>query len=136
MTLGIYTGTQSDSGIINFTVNCTAGSPNYTIAINGGNSGSTANRTMKSGSVTLRYALFRDAARTQNWGNVSGTDTYAGNGSVATVNIPVYPRMAAGQFPVPGTYVDTVSTGTKSFTVNATVAANCVISATNLAFGT
>lgn len=135
MTLGIYTGTQSNSGTVNLTVICTAGSGSYTIGISGGSSGNTANRTMKSGAVTLKYALFRDAARTQNWGNVAGTDTYAGSGSVAFVNIPVYPRVAAGQIVAPGTYVDTVSTGSRSFTVTATVAANCLISTTNLAFG-
>ena len=135
MTLGIYTGTQSNAGTMNLTVNCTLFSANYTIGIDGGSSGSTANRTMKSGAVTLNYALFRDAARTQNWGNAAGTDTYAGNGGVTSVTIPVYPRVAAGQIVAPGTYVDTVRTGTRSFTVTATVAANCLISTTNLAFG-
>lgn len=134
MTLGVYMGTQSNSGSTNLVVTCTAGSANYTIPINGGSSGNTANRTMKSGAVTLNYALFRDAARTQNWGNVAG-DSYSGSGSVASVNIPIYPRIVAGQLVAPGTYVDTVATGSRTFTITATVQATCIISATTLAFG-
>lgn len=136
MVLGTYTGAQSTAGSTNLTVNCTTGSSNYTIGLSGGSSGSTTARTMRSGSVTLNYSLFRDTARTQNWGNIAGTDTYAGSGSTPTAVIPIYPRIAAGQLVAPGTYVDTVSTASQSFTVTATVAPSCTISASAMAFGT
>lgn len=136
MSLGVYSGTQSDSGSINLVVTCPAGSANYTLAMNGGSSGSTTARTMASGAVKLNYGLFHDSARTQNWGNVAGTDAYFGNGSVASISIPLYPRIAGGQVVAPGTYVDTMTTGLKTFTVTATVPASCQLSATTLAFGT
>lgn len=136
MILGPYTGVQTDTGSTNLTVTCPAGSANYTIGLSGGSSGVTTARTMKSGTVSLSYGLFRDAARSQNWGNVPGTDTYAGNGSTSNVSVPIFPRILAGQRVAPGTYVDTVSTSSHSFTVKTTVAPSCTISATAMAFGT
>ncbi|WP_255602523.1 Csu type fimbrial protein [Glacieibacterium megasporae] len=135
MTLGPYSGMQVDTGSTNLTVNCTAGSANYTVGLSGGNSGVTTARTMKSGTVVLNYSLSRDAARTQNWGNVAGTDTYAGNGATASVSVPIYPRIAAGQLVAPGTYTDTVSTASKSFTVSATILPSCSISTSAMSFG-
>ena len=136
MILGPYTGVQTDSGSTNLTVTCTAGSANYTLGLSGGSSGVTTARTMKSGAVSLNYGLFRDAARSQNWGNVAGTDTYAGSGATPTAVIPIYPRIPAGQRVAPGTYTDTVSTSTQSFTVTTTIAPSCTIAATAMAFGT
>lgn len=86
--------------------------------------------------VKLNYGLFRDAARGSNWGNVQGTDTYSGRGNVASVSIPVYPRVAGGQLVPPGTYVDTVSTGSRTFTVTAIVPSTCSFTTTVLNFGT
>lgn len=136
MILGPYTGTQTDAGSTNLTVTCSAGSANYTISLSGGSSGVTTARTMKSGAVSLNYGLFHDAVRSQNWGNVAGTDTYAGSGATPTAVIPIYPRISAGQRVPPGTYVDTVSTASQSFTVTTTIAPSCTISATAMAFGT
>lgn len=136
MVIGSYTGAQTDSGSTNLTVNCTAGSANYSIGLSAGSSGNTAARTLKSGTIALAYGLFRDAARSLNWGNVSGTDTYSGNGATSTVSIPIYPRILAGQRVAPGTYVDTISTASQSFTVTATVIAACTIAAAPMAFGT
>lgn len=135
MTLGPYSGTQVDTGSTNLTINCTTGSANYTIGISGGSSGVTTARTMKSGTIVLNYSLSRDAARTQNWGNVAGTDTYAGSGATASVSVPIYPRIAGGQLVAPGTYTDTVSTASKSFTVTATILPSCSISTSPMGFG-
>ena len=136
MILGPYAGAQTDTGSTNLTVTCTSGSASYTIGLSGGSSGVTTARTMKSGALSLNYALFRDASRSQNWGNVAGTDTYAGSGATPTVSIPIYPRILAGQRVAPGTYVDTVNTASQSFTVTTTIAPSCTISATAMAFGT
>lgn len=136
MILGPYTGAQTDSGSTNLTVTCSSGSSNYTVSLSGGSSGVTTARTMKSGTVTLNYGLFRDSARSQNWGNVAGTDTYSGSGATPSVSIPIYPRIPAGQKVPPGTYTDTVSTASHSFTVTTTIAPSCTISATAMAFGT
>src|SRR4051812_6590950 len=55
----------------------------YNVGLNAGNgSGATVTNRMMSGSsgATLPYTLYRDAARTSNWGQTSGTDTVAGVG--------------------------------------------------------
>jgi spore coat protein U-like protein len=81
--------------------------------------------------IELNYALYTDSARTQNWGDTTGTElTGTGN-----ANITVYGRIAASQYVVSGTYTDTVSTATTSFTITATITNNCTIAASNLSFG-
>lgn len=94
------------------TVNCTAGT-DYTIGLNEGvNSTSITaaadNRRMTDGAEFVPYGLYRDAARTQFWGDVIGTDTLAGTGTAADVEIPVYGRAPSTDYP-PGTYIDTVT---------------------------
>ncbi len=82
--------------------------------------------------TTLNYSLFRDSARTQNWGNTTTTEmTGTGNATVT-----VYGRITASQFVISGTYTDTIHTATTSFTVTATISNSCTISAGNLSFGT
>ena len=66
-------------------------------------------RCMQSGAAQLTYALYRDAARTLNWGNTVGTDTLAGTGTGSAQASTVYGRIAAGQLPAPGGYVDTIT---------------------------
>jgi spore coat protein U-like protein len=65
------------------------------------------------------------------------------NGS-NTQTLTVYAQIPAGQYPAMGSYTDTitatvfvggVSFATTTFSVTVTVAANCTISATSLAFG-
>jgi spore coat protein U-like protein len=83
------------------------------------------------GGATLNYQLFQDAARTVIWGN-STSDSVTGTGNA---NLTVYGQITAGQFLAPGTYTDTVSSATTSFSVTAVVQATCAISATPMAFG-
>ena len=61
-----------------FSVLCTVGT-SFTVGLNAGTtSGSTVtNRRMVNGANLLNYSLFRDAGRTNNWGNTPGTDTPA-----------------------------------------------------------
>lgn len=106
---GNYTGVQNDAtGTIE--VNCTNGTP-YTVSLGPGTgSGATTTNRLMTGvpSGTLAYALYRDAGRTQNWGNVIGTDTVAGTGSGAVQTLTAFGRIVAGLTPVSGSYNDTV----------------------------
>lgn len=92
-------------------VNCTTGTP-YTIGLNAGANSTSAtpgagNRRMVSGTNFVPYGLYRDAGRTQFWGETVGTDTLAGTGNASNQSIPVYARVPSTNVPA-GTYVDTV----------------------------
>ena len=80
----------------------------------------------------MSYEIFQDAGRTINWGNTTGTDL-TGTGNAA---VTFYGLITAGQYVVPGTYTDTLTTATTDFIVTAIVAKDCAVTATNLAFGT
>ena len=66
-----------------------------------------------------------NSARTTNWGNTAGVDTVAGTGTGSNQIIYVYAQVLTGQFVAPGTYTDTISSATASFTVTAVVQATC-----------
>lgn len=130
MNFGTYTGALLD-GTSTGRVTC-AGS--WNIPLNAG-SGAGATETLRKmtgpGGAELSYEVFQDAARTINWGNTTGAEmTGTGN-----TNITFYGQILAGQYVVPGTYTDTLSTDTTNFSVTATVAKDCSVTATNLAFG-
>lgn len=130
LNFGTYTGTVLN-GTASGTVTC-AGA--WTMALNAGTgvgATETARKMTGPAGKTLNYQLFTDSARTNNWGNTTGNElTGTGN-----TNITVYGQMAAGQSPTPGTYTDTVTSATASFTITVVVPASCTISATALAFG-
>lgn len=84
----------------------------YTIALNAGTGvgASVATRRLTSGANTLNYALYRDLARTQLWGDGSlGTGMLAGTGTGAAQAITVYGRIPTGQAPALGAYADSVT---------------------------
>ncbi|MFI4969665.1 MAG: spore coat U domain-containing protein [Lysobacterales bacterium] len=87
---------------------CTTGAL-YNVGINGGSSGSVTARTMLNGATPVNYALFRDNARTLNWGTTVGTDTLAGTGNGTTQALTVYGRVPPQTTPAAGTYNDTVT---------------------------
>ncbi|ASU38679.1 spore coat protein [Herbaspirillum sp. meg3] len=107
---GTYSSTQVDqSGTI--AVVCTNGI-SYSIGLDAGagTGATTAVRKLTGSSGgTLNYTLYRDAARTSNWGSTIGTDTQAGNGNGIVQNLTVYGRIPSGQTPQTGTYTDTVT---------------------------
>ncbi|MBG7617845.1 spore coat U domain-containing protein [Herbaspirillum sp. AP02] len=107
---GAYTqSVVNQSGTI--TVLCTNGTA-YNVGLDAGTgTGSTvSNRKMSAaGGGTLNYALYRDAARTNNWGSTIGTDTATGTGSGLTQTLTVYGQIAAAQTPLAGAYSDTVT---------------------------
>ncbi|AMJ55756.1 MULTISPECIES: spore coat U domain-containing protein [Stenotrophomonas] len=94
-------------------LNCSRGTP-YQIALDPGLNASSPtaaadNRRMTNADGGLvPYGLYRDAARTQFWGRVLGTNTVAGTGTAAQQSIPVYGRVASTDVPA-GVYLDTVT---------------------------
>lgn len=113
---GIYDPTSPAATLSSGTVavSCTvpSGHNPVTIALSTGSSGSFASRTLSSGTDTLNYNLYLDAAYTQVWGDGTGgsvTDTqYVTHGQPA-FNATVYGVMPAMQSPGAGTFSDTIT---------------------------
>lgn len=113
---------------------CTPNNTSWYIPLNAGTgSGATVTNRLMTGpnGATLQYALYRNIGRTQNWGN---TQTDALNG-VGDGSFNVYAQLPAGQNAISGTYTDTVSSATTSFTITVTVVNTCTIGASALSFG-
>lgn len=93
-------------------VRCQGQPGSFTVVIGPGVSGNQLARTLTAGGPDiLNYNLYRDAARTQIWGDgtppsfvVSGVRTNRGRPSF--YNYPVYGRVFANQTPNPGVYND------------------------------
>lgn len=86
----------------------------YEIRLSAGQSGSFSNRRLNTGSNNLNYNLYRNAARTQVFGNGTAGTAYVSDGyllsvGVITRNYPVYGRIPAGQNVRAGTYADTIT---------------------------
>ena len=93
------------------TVQCTNGTA-YNVGLDAGTgTGATvSNRKMSaSGGGTLNYALYRDSARSSNWGSTIGTDTLTGTGTGLAQTLTVYGQIPAAQTPLAGSYSDTVT---------------------------
>jgi spore coat protein U-like protein len=93
------------------TVTCTNTTP-YTVSLDaGGGAGATvaARRMTGPASATVTYSLYRDAARTQLWGETIGTDTAAGTGNGSGQALTVYGRVPTQTTPAPGSYTDSVN---------------------------
>lgn len=106
------------SGVIQSTINstsaigvqCTNTTP-YNVGLSAGaGSGATVSlRKMTAASgATVNYQLFRDAARTQTWGDQVGTNTATGTGNGAVQTLTVYGSVPAQTTPAAGSYTDTV----------------------------
>ena len=75
------------------------------------NSASVTARKMKNtgGPQTLNYGIYRNNARTQNWGTTIGVDTLARTGTGAAQVINVRGQLPGPQVPgLSGVYSDTV----------------------------
>ncbi len=92
-------------------VTCTPDVASYSVALGAGaNGATTTTRKMKlaTGADLMNYALYRDAGRTQNWGETIGVDTVSSTGPIATYT--VYGQLPGSQTGVaPGLYSDTVA---------------------------
>jgi spore coat protein U-like protein len=88
----------------------------YTVALSTGNSGTYAQRQMRSGTSTLNYNLFDSATYARMWGNgTAGSALMSGSlivnrGNFATNEAvhPIYGRIPAQQSADSGTYSDQV----------------------------
>ena len=69
------------------------------------------NRKMKGPGASdyLNYSLYRDGARTQNWGETDGVDTVDAVGTGTTVDHAVYGRIPAEQNVNTGAYTDVIT---------------------------
>lgn len=110
LAFGTYSAAQTDAATT-LAVLCTNGT-SYNIGMDAGTGAgaTTASRLMTGTSgATLAYALYSNAGRSTNWGSTVGTDTLAGTGTGLPQTVNVYGRIAAGQYPAPGIYTDTVT---------------------------
>lgn len=123
---------------------------NWSLGINdGSNASGTQNRARVTGTANyLSYELYRDSARTQLWGNTSGTDRFTSASALVltstntnySTTVTYYMRVPAAQYVAAGTYADTVTlslyqgtTGTTllnsaTFPVSVALPATCAIS--------
>jgi spore coat protein U-like protein len=108
-TQGVLSSSRDASGALSLT--CSNTTP-YNVGLNAGSgTGATvASRKMTSGGGgTVNYVLYRDAARTQVWGNTVATDTFSGTGTGAAETVTVYGRVPSQATPAPGSYTDAVT---------------------------
>ncbi len=107
---GNYTGTLAVA-TATIKVICTRTTP-YTIGLNAGTSSGatvTTRRMTDPDGGKLAYWLFRDKARTVNWGETVSVDTHGGLGSGSAQTLNVYAAVSAGQKRLPGPFTDTVT---------------------------
>lgn len=70
---------------------------------------SPTNRRMTLGGAAVVYGLYKDAGRSQPWGDgATPGSTVAGTGTGAAKGYTVYGRVPPQTAPTPGTYSDTV----------------------------
>lgn len=94
------------------TYRCNGNAAPVWISLSRGQSSTFEARTMTKGVDELDYNLYRDAARTQVWGDGSGGTQVAFDLVVpknTDVTLTIYGRIPAGQDVRAGTYTDTVS---------------------------
>ncbi|BDU16231.1 Csu type fimbrial protein [Lysobacter auxotrophicus] len=109
--MGVIGQAVNATGVL--TLTCTK-SATVTIALDAGVSvgAKVASRAMTrmGGTELLQYQLYRDAARTQRWGDGSqGTSTLSLTGAGAAQTATVYGSVPAQNMPPPGTYNDTIT---------------------------
>jgi spore coat protein U-like protein len=142
--LGTYSGSRAATGVTPVSVICPAGMT-YSISVRSGAGSSNTVRTlMGARGARLRYQLFRDAARTQNWGSEIGTDAVSGVGTGSTQRFNLYPALMQESLLPQGHYSDNVTVSVTSargtYSASVPVMANsiglCVsVSSSDLAFG-
>jgi spore coat protein U-like protein len=90
-------------------VRCPPGT-GYTIGLDGGLSGASdpTARQLDSGTNTITYGIYRDAARTQPWGTTIGGNTIPGTGSGNFQDYTAYGRIPQQTTPPPGVFADTI----------------------------
>ena len=64
---------------------------------------------MENGGTPVNYNMYRDAARTLNWGETDTVDTVDATGTGSAVTHTVYGRVPPQATPAANTYTDTVT---------------------------
>lgn len=105
---GTYRSDTVSNGQTPLQVRCTPATF-ASISLNAGSSGNPQARTMRSGTYTLGYQLYRDAAR-QDPINTNGQafELKAENSTGQPVTFTIYGQIPAGQIVAAGNYVDTI----------------------------
>ena len=106
MNFGAYSGIQLDA-TSTVSATCTTGTPYY-IGLHEGRAPGATTSTRKMtgpGGQLLAYSIYRNPARTLNWGKIVPRDAQFGVGSI---NFTAYGRIPAGQFVQSGAYSDTI----------------------------
>jgi spore coat protein U-like protein len=106
---GTYSGAQKDAQS-QISLTCTKHAA-WNIGLSAGTFSGATVTTRKmtgSGGSAMAYSLYRDAARTLNWGNTVATNTLAGTGTGSAQVVPVYGRVPASQTLLSGNYQDTI----------------------------
>ncbi len=108
-TTGVIAANIDQNNLVS--VQCTNGTAyNVGLSAGAGSGATVSNRLMTGpGGATVSYNLYRDAARTQQWGTTVGTNTGTGAGNGQIQTIPVYGRVAPQATPAPGVYTDTIT---------------------------
>jgi spore coat protein U-like protein len=89
-------------------VTCTSNLP-YRVLLNNGLTGTgPTNRKMTLAGSQVTYGLYRNAARTLPWGNISGTNSLSATGTGLAQSHSIYGRVPPQITPATGTYSDTV----------------------------
>lgn len=109
--VGLLAGAINTTGVI--TTTCTKTTA-YTLSMNAGTGAGASlpsrKLTRSGGADTITYALYRDAARTQVWGDgTAGSTTVTGTGTGVAQTATVYGTIPAQAAPKPGTYNDTIT---------------------------
>jgi spore coat protein U-like protein len=110
LNFGNYSRLQVD-GTTTLSATCTLDA-GYNLGLDQGTStGATVTTRKMTGpaSALLGYSLFRDSARTLNWGDSVGTDTVASTGTGLAQTFTVFGRIPASQSAAPGMYTDTIT---------------------------
>lgn len=106
----VFASTPTDTtGTVSVT--CT-GNADVTITLSKGGSSSFNPRTLNGGTDTLKYNLYKDAARTTIWGDGTGstaTYTQLGVPNNTAQNLTIYGRIPAAQDVRAGTYTDSIT---------------------------
>lgn len=103
----------NSTGRITVSCNGNSGHGPYSLALSAGGGGSYAGRIMRSGSATIAYQLYIDAAHTRIWGDGNGgSDTVAGNDIVpkqsGNASFTVFGSIPARLITNPGYYSDVI----------------------------
>lgn len=109
LSFGTYAGVLLDASTT-LSVTCTSGTA-YNVGLNAGTAtGASVTNRMMTGpsSVHLNYSLFSNSSYTTNWGNSTGS-WVSGTGTGSAQTLTVYGQIPAGQYPVPGSYADTIT---------------------------